>query len=557
MARTPTEPATTGHYPRATEERLRGLLVRRLLLIQKLLRELVADGETWPRAIEIVRETMRRIPWDADGIRAVAGHVAGHTQRKLVDEVAAKIDLPTVKATVLAAPPAPSAPATVARLDAEDEVTINGTKFTPHRKERAVVLASIDRIELRFKGAPEGYQKPGQHDRKALAYGDLLDANVPATMLRMTDPDDWRQASKIAALRDRGYKVVPVEVPPEQASAIEAVYGAPAVSRAAVARGAGAEFVDRDAWVNGVVGRGRDIEGGLFGDIEETAAHGRARGWSEHKIGREISAQFGVATNRARFVARDRVGSLNAEEARVKQTGLGFTHYRWISADDSRVRPEHRELHGTVRAWTDPHPTEGHPGDAYGCRCVAIPITEDEANEGEAAERRAVAAGVVLGGAFLASAALAVAARAARMRPAMRKPAAFPLPAKPAAKPAEVIELFPQRAPTAPEAPPMPRNLNVLPFNPSEQSRRRVGLRSWFEYAHELVQAIREAERKAGEKLSDYGATFQAALKAIREGRTNREIRERLARLAGRGRRKPEQLPGMTSEPPGAQRKRK
>lgn len=48
------------------------------------------------------------------------------------------------------------------------------------------------------------------------------------------------------------------------------------------------------------------------------------------------------------------------------------THYIWVTMGDDKVRPEHAANAGLVFAWDDP-PSNGHPGNAPGCRCVAIP----------------------------------------------------------------------------------------------------------------------------------------------------------------------------------------
>lgn len=58
----------------------------------------------------------------------------------------------------------------------------------------------------------------------------------------------------------------------------------------------------------------------------------------------------------------------------VTQRANNVSRYEWVTMRDARVRDTHRALHGTIREWGDPHPTEGHPGDAINCRCRARPI---------------------------------------------------------------------------------------------------------------------------------------------------------------------------------------
>jgi SPP1 gp7 family putative phage head morphogenesis protein len=80
------------------------------------------------------------------------------------------------------------------------------------------------------------------------------------------------------------------------------------------------------------------------------------------------------AEDRAALLARDAVGDLVSEVTRIRAGQLGSGSYTWRSQGDGHVRPLHQQLTGTERRWDDPHPTEGHPGDAYGCRCWAEPI---------------------------------------------------------------------------------------------------------------------------------------------------------------------------------------
>ena len=51
--------------------------------------------------------------------------------------------------------------------------------------------------------------------------------------------------------------------------------------------------------------------------------------------------------------------------------------YEWRTRGDGRVRSSHRENDGQVFSWDNPPPT-GHPGEDYGCRCRAIPVSDDD-----------------------------------------------------------------------------------------------------------------------------------------------------------------------------------
>ncbi|MGC6471407.1 MAG: phage minor head protein [Parvibaculales bacterium] len=62
--------------------------------------------------------------------------------------------------------------------------------------------------------------------------------------------------------------------------------------------------------------------------------------------------------------------------ARTLKQARPTTHYIWRTRRDSRVRPSHAENDGKVFAWNNPPPT-GHPGEDYGCRCIAEPYYGD------------------------------------------------------------------------------------------------------------------------------------------------------------------------------------
>lgn len=46
--------------------------------------------------------------------------------------------------------------------------------------------------------------------------------------------------------------------------------------------------------------------------------------------------------------------------------------YVWRTREDEKVRPSHAANDGVIFAWDTPPPT-GHPGEDFGCRCIAEP----------------------------------------------------------------------------------------------------------------------------------------------------------------------------------------
>lgn len=90
-----------------------------------------------------------------------------------------------------------------------------------------------------------------------------------------------------------------------------------------------------------------------------------------------IENQARIESNRAVLIASDQVGKLNGRLMRYEQQRAGITHYRWETMQDSRVRPSHRERQGEIFSWDEP-PSDGHPGEAVRCRCVADPVFETD-----------------------------------------------------------------------------------------------------------------------------------------------------------------------------------
>lgn len=98
----------------------------------------------------------------------------------------------------------------------------------------------------------------------------------------------------------------------------------------------------------------------------------------------------GLPPSRASFIARDQTGKLNGTLAQARQEDAGIDEYEWDTSMDERVRDTHASLQGKICRWDDPtvykesdedewQPrdsnmySEGHPGDDYNCRCVALP----------------------------------------------------------------------------------------------------------------------------------------------------------------------------------------
>lgn len=114
--------------------------------------------------------------------------------------------------------------------------------------------------------------------------------------------------------------------------------------------------------------------------IETIILQGVRRGESINDMARAIADAGDVSLKRARFIARDQLGSLHGDLVKARQTRLGLKRFTWWTAADERVRDEHAELHGEVFDWDKGAEVSGRriwPGTDYNCRCVAQIVEED------------------------------------------------------------------------------------------------------------------------------------------------------------------------------------
>lgn len=99
---------------------------------------------------------------------------------------------------------------------------------------------------------------------------------------------------------------------------------------------------------------------------------GKSYTWLQEEI-----MKLGQSTKkRAKVIARDQMGTVNAKFNEVRQRQLGVTGYIWSTSRDERVRDEHARRHGQRFEWDNP-PKGGHAGEDYQCRCVALPDFTD------------------------------------------------------------------------------------------------------------------------------------------------------------------------------------
>lgn len=114
-----------------------------------------------------------------------------------------------------------------------------------------------------------------------------------------------------------------------------------------------------------------------FTKIEAIVYQGVKNGESMKDIRGQLVKQIGMTENRAQFIAVDQSGSVIGQMTAKRHKSIGVEKFKWSTSGDERVRPSHRSLSNNVYSYDDP-PSEGLPGTPFRCRCVAIPVFDED-----------------------------------------------------------------------------------------------------------------------------------------------------------------------------------
>lgn len=102
-------------------------------------------------------------------------------------------------------------------------------------------------------------------------------------------------------------------------------------------------------------------------------------GYRSEKLVKSIEHDYQVSHSKAKFLARQETSLLMSEFREQRYKSVGVNEYRWSTSGDQRVRPMHKALNGKIFTWDNPPIVDekgrrAHPGQDWGCRCIAIPI---------------------------------------------------------------------------------------------------------------------------------------------------------------------------------------
>ena len=114
--------------------------------------------------------------------------------------------------------------------------------------------------------------------------------------------------------------------------------------------------------------------------LREQVQENAFNGARAEKLMKVISKEYGVSQRKAKFLAKQETKLITSTYNQERYKSAGITKFRWSTSNDGRVRGEHKHLQGKIFRWDeaviDEHGNTGNPGDAFGCRCIAIPIVD-------------------------------------------------------------------------------------------------------------------------------------------------------------------------------------
>ena len=122
----------------------------------------------------------------------------------------------------------------------------------------------------------------------------------------------------------------------------------------------------------------------ILGDFDKIF---QEKGFDQQSMVEALNNRFKMSKRRASFIAEDQTQKIIGELSRVRQKNLGINSYIWQTMEDLVVvgtpggkypvgtpgHMNHYVRNGVEFLW-DATPPDGHPGQAFNCRCVALAV---------------------------------------------------------------------------------------------------------------------------------------------------------------------------------------
>jgi len=117
--------------------------------------------------------------------------------------------------------------------------------------------------------------------------------------------------------------------------------------------------------------------------LRKQIEYGAQEGFRAEKMVDVLKAEYGITQGKAKFLARQETSLFVSKFRQARYQEAGIDEYRWSTSGDERVRKDHRDLNNKAFRWDAPPIVDratgrrGHPGEDFGCRCVAIPLLKE------------------------------------------------------------------------------------------------------------------------------------------------------------------------------------
>lgn len=110
------------------------------------------------------------------------------------------------------------------------------------------------------------------------------------------------------------------------------------------------------------------------------------RGLRAEQVEKDLRRKLGhLGSAKIKLIARTEISKAETAITRVRAEQLGINWYQWLTSEDERVRPSHKNMEGVLVNWDDPPSPENligerstlghyHAGCAPNCRCPALPL---------------------------------------------------------------------------------------------------------------------------------------------------------------------------------------
>ncbi len=114
----------------------------------------------------------------------------------------------------------------------------------------------------------------------------------------------------------------------------------------------------------------------LRDEVEQSALGG----YRFEDLAKRVETRYGVAQNKARFIAQQETSLFLAKQRESRFSEVGCVEYIWSGVGDERERHDHKALNGRRFRYDDPPVVDvrtgrkANPGQDFGCRCADRPI---------------------------------------------------------------------------------------------------------------------------------------------------------------------------------------